>query len=156
MSGPEEPVPHTLGKSIAAAAFALLASLPAAAQVGFRADIPLPGLEIRIGRTAPPSRQHERRPTRPGRDYVWLRGSWDWQGSDWVWVPGRWERPGHRSARWVDARYTREGQVWRYEPAHWSHERLTPGDDYRRWQEESRRGQGNHHGHQKDGDRDHR
>lgn len=66
-------MPHAIARSIAAATFALLSALPAAAQFGFR-----------------------------------------------------------------------EGQAWRYEPAHWSDQGLTPGDDDRRWQEESGHGHGNH------------
>lgn len=128
-----------IGRSVAAMTFAALASLPAAAQVGVRVDVPLPGLEIRIGHRPPPRFRSESRPYRPGRDYVWIRGFWHWQGDDWVWIPGRWERPVDRSSRWVRPRYVRDGRVWRYEPGHWSSQRLIEGDDYRRWREENRR-----------------
>lgn len=123
-------------KSIAAMTFVFLASQPAAAQPGVRVDVPLPGLEIRVGHKAPPRLRSEQRPARPGRDYLWLPGSWDWRGNDWDWAPGRWERPSERGQRWVKARYTREGSGWRHEPAHWSNQKLVEGDDYRRWKSE--------------------
>ena len=132
--------------SIATMTFAGLTSLPAAAQV--RVDIPLPGLEIRIGHRAPPRLRSEQRPPRPGRDFLWIHGSWHWQGNDWDWVPGRWERPNDHGVRWVKARYVREGRVYRYEPGHWSNQRLIEGDDYRRWKEERHQN--------RDRDRDHR
>jgi len=142
-----------LGKSIAAMSFLLLSSMPASAQVHFRFDIPLPSLEIRVGHRAPPKLRSERRPHRPGRDYVWLRGSWDWHGNDWAWVPGRWERPNHKSNRWVRARYAREGNAWRYEPAHWSNQRVFEGNDYREWKSKNDRNRGR--GNDNDRDRHH-
>ena len=139
-------------KSIATMTLLALTSLPATAQVGVRADVPLPGLEIHVGHTAPPRLRSERRPHRPGRDFVWIPGFWHWQDGDWVWVGGRWNRPDGR-ARWVRARYAREGSVWRYEPGHWSNQRVIEGDDYRRWREEHHRDRD--HGGDRDHDRDH-
>ena len=99
---------------------------------------PLPGLEIRIGRQAPPRPRFERRMVRPSRDAVWVSGSWDWQGDTWVWIPGRWVVPEVRRARWIPARYVREYGGWRYVPGHWSNQRVIEGEDYRRWREEHR------------------
>ena len=73
-------------KSIATMSLLVLTSLPAVAQVEGRIEIPLPGLEIHVGRTAPPRLRVERRPVRPGRDFVWLPGFWHWQGVDWGWT----------------------------------------------------------------------
>lgn len=143
-----------LGKSIAALSFLLLASMPASAQFGVQIQIPLPGVEIRVGHTAPPRLRSERRPHRPGRDYVWLRGSWDWHENAWAWVPGRWDRPNRRHTYWVKARYAREGNAWRYEPAHWSDQRMVESEDYRQWKHD----RGNHgnrnRGHDQHGRRD--
>jgi hypothetical protein len=141
-------------RSIAAMTFVAATSLPATAQVEMRVDVPLPGLEIRVGHRAPPRLQREHRPPRPGRDSLWIRGFWHWQGNDWDWVPGRWERPSHRGARWVKPRYAREGSAWHYEPGHWSNQRLIEGDDYRRWKSEKHRNRG--HDGDRDRDRDHR
>jgi hypothetical protein len=113
----------------------------AVAQVGVSVNVP--GLQIRVGHTAPPRLRHERVPPRPYRDAVWIPGSWDWSGNQWVWISGRWERA-QRRGTWVQARYVREGDGWRYEPAHWSSQRLVESDEYHRWH--------NDHNH----DRDHR
>jgi hypothetical protein len=142
---------RNLHKSIATMTFLALTSLPATAQVGVRVDVPLPSLEVHVGHTAPPRPRSERRPERPGRDFVWISGSWHLQDRDWVWIPGRWERPVEPGAHWVRARYEREGSAWRYEPGHWSSQRVIEGEDYRRWREE-------HHtdrDHDRDRDRDH-
>jgi hypothetical protein len=125
--------------TFAALTLVILVSPPATAQV--RAAVSIPGLEIRIGHQAPPALRHERIPARPSRDSVWLPGNWDWQSNQWAWTAGRWERPDNRGS-WVKARYAREGTGWRYEPAHWSSQRLVEGDDYRQWK--------NQHGHDRD------
>jgi hypothetical protein len=98
-----------------------------------------PNLEIRIANTRPPRARHERIPPRPDRDSVLIRGYWHWEGSRWGWINSRWERPEQRTHRWVRPRYVREGRAWRYEPPHWSHQRVIEGDDYRRWREEHSR-----------------
>jgi hypothetical protein len=133
-------------KSIVVLTFASIASLPAAAQVGMRVDIPLPGLEIRMSHTAPPRMRSEQRPPSPGRDYKWAQGSWDWRGSDWAWLPGRWDRPNSHGATWVKARYAREGSSWRYEPSHWSNQRVVEGDEYRKWKSDNSHGNGQNNG----------
>ena len=132
-------------KAILLTSFAVLAAIPAAAQV--RAD--LGPLHIRIAGEAPPRARYEARPARPSDDSVWLDGYWDRQDDRWAWQTGRWEQPAPR-ARWIPARYTREGChwyhqqgcAWRYEPAHWSDQRLVEGEDYQRWQNEQRSGHG--------------
>ncbi len=98
-----------------------------------------PGFEIRIATTAPPPVRHEKMSARPDRESVWTKGYWHWEGSRWGWVNGRWQRPEQKSHRWVAPRYAREGTAWRYEPPHWSHQKVTEGDEYRRWKEEHRR-----------------
>jgi hypothetical protein len=134
VSGRRQAVLKNILLSIATMTFAGLTTMPAAAQV--RVDIPLPGLEIRIGHRAPPKLRSEVRPHRPSRDFLWIPGFWHWQGNDWDWVPGRWDRPNAHGVRWVKARYVREGGSYRYEPGHWSNQRLIEGDDYRRWKDE--------------------
>lgn len=124
-------------KSVSMAALAAVVSAPIFAQLP--PPPPLPGLEIRVGRTAPPRVRYERRTRRTERNAVWVAGSWDWQGDNWVWIPGRWVVPESRHARWVRARYVREYGGWRYVPGHWSTQRVIEGDDYRRWRDEHRR-----------------
>jgi len=147
VDGTRENTLKNICKSIAAVTFLALTSLPATAQLQVRFDVPLPGLEIRVGHTAPPRLRSERKPSRPGRDFLWVKGSWDWQANDWAWIPGRWERPNEHGARWMKARYVREGPAWRYEPAHWSNQHLLEGDDYRRWKAEYRADRKRRHDH---------
>jgi hypothetical protein len=121
-------------------------SVPVMAQV----HVDLPGVQIRIGHRAPPPVRHETKGHRPSPGQVWIAGAWDWQGNDWSWVAGRWERPERSGVRWYKARYVREGAAWRYEPGHWSNQRLVEGDDYRQWHSENSHNQGNHNKQQHD------
>lgn len=85
---------------------------------------PLPSIHMRIVHSAPPPARrevivyHER----PGRDYVWTRGAYDWEEDRWVWVPGRWVARPARHAHWVRARYMRIHGHWHYIPGHWSNQ----------------------------------
>ncbi len=129
-------------KSIVLTSLAVLFAIPASADV--RAD--LGSVHIRIASEAPPRARYERRAGRPQRDAVWIRGYWDRQDAGWAWVSGRWEQPPNRGSRWINARYKREGCPWyrrggcswRYEPAHWSHQRVVEGEDYQQWRTERR------------------
>jgi hypothetical protein len=53
---------------------------------------------------APPPLIVEAAPPSPGVDFVWIGGSWVWNGR-WVWEHGRWDRPPHPGAVWVAHRY---------------------------------------------------
>jgi len=92
---------------------------------------PLPGLDVRITTGRPPALRHERRPLRPGQDYVWVSGFWNWDGGRWAWVPGRWDRPAVAEAYWIPARYVRTYRGTIYEPGHWSNQTVIVGDDIR-------------------------
>jgi hypothetical protein len=115
--------------------------------------IDLGPLHIHISNEAPPRARYERRPARPHRDAIWIRGSWDRQNDHWEWIAGRWERQRDRRHRWINARYTRVGCHWyrrrdcrwRYEPAHWSNQQVIEGEDYQSWRREHGRGQGRNH-----------
>jgi hypothetical protein len=50
---------------------------------------------------APPHAVVEKRPARPGREYVWIPGYHNWDGHAHVWVAGRWEQPPRPHAVWV-------------------------------------------------------
>jgi len=128
-------------KAMVLTTFGALLAIPAQAEI--RVD--LGALNIHIANDAPPAERREARTSRPDRESVWIKGYWDRQDNRWEWVQGRWERPAQPNARWVSPRYTREGTAWRYEPAHWSHQQLVEGDDYRQWRKE----------HSSDSDRSH-
>jgi WXXGXW repeat (2 copies) len=131
------------------AVIAAFASAPASAQI--RVGVDLPSIHIRVAPDAPPPMRHEIQMVRPSRRHVWIGGYWDRQDDRWAWAPGRWEEPDRRGVRWVRPRYQPERGFYRYEPGHWSHQRMEEGDDYRRWRKEHGRGHEKHHGH--DGDR---
>jgi len=92
---------------------------------------PLPGLDVRITTGRPPALRYQRRGVRPGRDYVWVNGSWDWDGGRWRWIEGRWERPIEAQAYWIPARYIRTTRGYIYEPGHWSNQTVVVTDDIR-------------------------
>ena len=137
----------SLARMVLPAVLAALSCAPAFAQI--RVGVDLGAVKIRIAPDAPPPLRHETRPSRPGRNHVWIAGYWDRQGDRWDWAPGRWEEPSQRGSRWVKPRYQREGGAYRYEPAHWSHQRMEEGEDYSRWHNEH--GHGSGHGHDKHG-----
>lgn len=127
-------------KSILLASLAALVVVPAAAQ----ASVDVGPIHIRIANSPPPRAQYEHRPAQPYPDALWIKGYWHRDDDRWAWQQGRWERRHDRNVRWIPARYVREGCPWyrkkncgwRYEPAHWSNQRLVEGDDYRQWREE--------------------
>jgi hypothetical protein len=99
-------------KFAGAAAAVMFISAPLRADIA----IPVPHIEFHHVHVAPPHVRIETRTVAPGPDYVWVGGFWDWQGDQWTWVSGRWERPAERTVIWVNPRYDREDDGWRYEP----------------------------------------
>jgi hypothetical protein len=72
---------------------------------------------VRVG---PPLPVVERRIAAPGPGFVWLPGSYAWNGRAYLWRPGRWERPPRRNARWVPARwYHDRRRGWYIVEGHW-------------------------------------
>ena len=132
-------------KTAAPLLLTMILAIPASAQI----PVPVPDLEIHVAHSHPPRIRHEEIPPRPGEAYTWVAGYWGWQGDDWVWIPGRWEIPAGGGVSWIRPRYVRESGVYRYEPGHWSHQRVVEGDDYRQWKEHR-----HHRGHDHDRDRD--
>jgi hypothetical protein len=120
-----------IARIVATGGLAALMAVPAFSQIPVP---PLPNLEVHITNEHPPRARYERRTERPGPDYVWVAGSYDWQDGRWAWIPGRWERP-EQHAYWVKPQYVRDADSWRYEPGHWSNQRLAEGTDYRDWHE---------------------
>jgi len=97
--------------------------------------VPLPGLEVRFSTGRPPAVRYERRAARPGPDYVWVAGFWDWDGARWRWIPGRWELRVEPEAYWIAPRYVRSDRGYIYEPGHWSNQTIVVGDDLRQRRE---------------------
>ncbi len=136
-------------KPLFIAAAALVASaiaLPAVAQIPVPPPPPLPSLEMRIVAAEPPPPPGEIvvRGERPGPDYVWVGGFYDWQGDDWVWVPGHWIAPPEPTVRWVSARYVRVDGGFRYEPPHWSNQKLVVVKEKVKFRKEKVKAKGRH------------
>jgi hypothetical protein len=81
--------------------------------------VPLSAEDI-IVRVAPPRAVVEHRPSRPGREYVWVNGYHRWDGSRHVWVEGRWDRPPHQRAHWVAHHWVKRRGGWVLVEGHWS------------------------------------
>jgi hypothetical protein len=92
---------RTLVLAIFFAALVSLFGVSAPAQAGVRV-----GFGISVGLPPPPLR-HEVVVVRPGPDYYWVPGYWDWRPAyrDYTWVGGYWRLPPHRHAVWVGPRY---------------------------------------------------
>ena len=67
----------------------------------------------------PPRAVSERRPPRPGSDFVWVGGYQRWDGRRYVWMPGKWERPPSRGARWVPPKWDHRGGGWMFVDGRW-------------------------------------
>jgi len=132
-----------LGRMLLPAVLAILSCAPVLAQV--RLGVDLGAVRIRIAPEAPPPPRMERRTARPSRAHVWIGGYWDRQDDRWAWAPGRWEEPSQRGSLWVKPRYRAESGAYRYEPGHWSHQRMEEGEDYSRWHKDHGRGHNEHH-----------
>lgn len=134
-----------LARMVLPAVFAAFSCAPAFAQL--RVGVDLGAVQIRIAPDAPPPLRHELRSARPGVNHVWIAGCWDREGDRWAWAPGRWEEPDRRGSRWIKPQYRQESGAYRYEPGHWSGQRMEEGEDYSRWHKEH--GHGHAYGHDK-------
>lgn len=66
------------------------------------------GVKVYGGPTPPPVEVVEVAPSRPGPEWVWVKGHHKWENGAYVWVHGEWRRP---------PRGMRE-----YVPGHWDHD----------------------------------
>lgn len=82
---------------------------------------PLPRVHVRVAPFAPPTPRHIVVTARPGPNYVWCDGTWEYQPSGYVWVDGRWALPPYGHARWVPPRYVLGHGGWHRFGGHWSH-----------------------------------
>jgi hypothetical protein len=130
----------TFLKTLLPVALAVCAAAPATAQV--RVEVGVGPFDIRFAPDPPPPPpvHPEFRTPPPGRDFIWIDGYWDRVGDRWEWCKGRWDRPGRRDARWVAPVYRRDGGGYRYEPGHWSNQRVVEGEAYRRMRNDPRYG----------------
>ena len=75
---------------------------------------PAPAGEVIVETPAalPPPRS-EVQPVRPGPEYIWIGGGWEWRAG-WVWTPGHWVIRPHSRAVWAVGHWERHprGYVW--------------------------------------------
>ncbi len=105
-------------------------TVPAYAQV--QVHVGFGPFDVRFAPDAPPPMRQEYQTPRPGPDHIWISGYWDRDGDRWAWRQGRWERPERRDIRWMAPHYRSEGGGYRYEPGHWSNQKMVEGEGYRR------------------------
>ena len=121
-------------------------SVPASAQI--QVEVSVGPFDVRFAPDAPPPMRREYRTARPEPGYIWIGGYWDLDGDRWAWRRGRWDRPESRDVRWIRPVYRGEGGGYRYEPGHYSNQRVVEGEDYRRARAEhhGKRGNSGRHG----------
>jgi len=136
-------VNRNLLKFMLPVALAVLAAVPAPAQIS--AHLGFGPLEVHMTSDRPPPMRREHRMRSPGAGYLWIGGDWYRDGDRWAWRDGRWDMPPQRGARWIGAVNRREGGYYRHEPAHWSHERVNEGEGYRNWRHEHDNRNGHKH-----------
>ena len=66
----------------------------------------------------PPEPLYEQETPSPGYGYVWLDGSWNWNGYEWGWVGGRWDR-GRGNFVYVAPYYDYVGGQYVYRRGFW-------------------------------------
>lgn len=107
----KHPIAFTVALTILLSALALPSAVDARVRVG---------VGIRVG-APPPALRHEVVVVRPGPEFVWIRGHWDWvpAARNYVWVPGAWVLPPRARAAWVEPRYERRGRGHFFIAGHW-------------------------------------
>jgi hypothetical protein len=53
----------------------------------------------------PPMPAYVHRPVRPGPNFVWVNGFWNWSGRRYAWNAGYWAPRPYANAYWVAPRY---------------------------------------------------
>lgn len=78
---------------------------------------PAPPTTVQVD-DGPPPPQAESAVAAPGPGYVWVPGSWEWQGR-WIWLGGYWAWPPHPAAVWVEGYWVRSPYGWHRVPGYW-------------------------------------
>lgn len=68
---------------------------------------------------APPPPRPEAMTPQPASDYVWVPGYWMWRAGQQEWVAGHWEVPPRPGARWVSARWEKQGDGYIFMQGYW-------------------------------------
>lgn len=79
-----------------------------------------PRRDVAYVRVRPPRDRYEVVGTAPGREFVYVRGHWRWDGRAYEWVPGRWTRLQSGFRTWVAGRWHHSRYGWYWIDGHWS------------------------------------
>lgn len=58
------------------------------------------------------------KPSKPGKDYVWIDGHWKDNGKNYVWVKGHWVKGKHNKV-WIKGRWKRNRGGWIWVAGYW-------------------------------------
>ena len=79
-----------------------------------------PGARVVYATSAPPPELVEVEGGPPGPSYLWLRGTWSWNGVEYIWIPGHWQSRPHPRAMWSAGIWTPTRRGWVWTEGHWS------------------------------------
>ena len=82
------------------------------------APTPAPGV-VYVDR-GPPADRTEVIVERPGRDFVWIKGHWRWDGREYNWAPGHWAPLQYGYRDWVPGHWAHYRRGWYYVEGHWA------------------------------------
>ena len=74
---------------------------------------------VYVEQPAPPPPQVEVVTVAPDPTYIWIGGSWEWNGR-WVWYGGRWTHRPHPNAVWARGHWDNHGHNRVWVSARWS------------------------------------
>ncbi len=69
-------------------------------------------------RHAPPPRKIRIKSKRPGPNYIWVKGHWEWKRGRYVWRNGYWKKR-KKNRRWVSGHWKKGPAGWVWVPGHW-------------------------------------
>jgi hypothetical protein len=69
--------------------------------------------------TAPPPARIEVAEVRPGQEYVWVPGHWNWSGTAYTWESGRWLQPETGHHHYAHGKWKHSNRGWYWVDGHW-------------------------------------
>jgi hypothetical protein len=79
----------------------------------------LPGTNVIVVKQQPPAPPVEAVVAQPSRDHVWMPGYWTWRNERYEWMAGRWQIPPHVGAQWINPRWKKDGNAFRFYEGYW-------------------------------------
>ena len=79
---------------------------------------PAPVVNVITVESQPPADLVEEVEPCPGKEYVWQKGHWQWNGS-WVWVRGNWGRRPHPEGVFIPGYWKQSHHRWEWVEPYW-------------------------------------